>query len=67
MSQQLTHLKIAKIGGFCVEKADASKLDGRIQTHVFEAAEAGHKRAVATHNMYALTVCDKQIARLIDA
>lgn len=37
-------LTVAQIGGVCVEEADGGELDGGVQTHVLEAAEAGHQR-----------------------
>lgn len=42
-SNREPHLKVAKVGGGSVEKADRRELDGGIQAHVLEAAEARHQ------------------------
>ncbi len=44
-STKITHLCIAKVRRRRIQKADARKLDGRVQTHVLEAAEARHERS----------------------
>lgn len=43
--RNFAYLEISKIGTRLVEDADRRELDGRIQTHILEAAEAGHQRS----------------------
>lgn len=40
-------LEVAEVGRGCVEEADGGELDGGVQAHVLEAAEAGDERGAA--------------------
>lgn len=46
-NKAIAYLEIAEVGGSSIQEADRRKLNGGVQTHILEAAEAGNQSGTA--------------------